>query len=73
MVASVRAATNSATMTALISGLITLLNGFTATASTLLSPVGVALSLTAAAAAWLALVEIELMDRNAAKPHVGRH
>lgn len=60
-------------MTALSDGITTLFNGFLHTVGLTLSPIGIAISLIALSAAWLGLIEIELMDRSGSKPRVGRH
>jgi hypothetical protein len=60
-------------MDALASGLITLLNGARAMALATLSPVAMAVIICAVSMAWLAMVEVELLNRQGTKPRVGRH
>lgn len=60
-------------MTAITDALTTLANGVWTAGQLIVSPVGIALSLLGLAMAWLGLIEIELMDRSAAKPRIGRH
>ena len=49
------------------------MNGVAGIFGLALSPVGIAVSAIALSAAWLGLIEIELMDRSGSKPRVGRH
>jgi hypothetical protein len=60
-------------MDAFSSGLITTLNGLFGLVTALASPVVLAIVFTAGALAWLGLVELELLNRQGAKPRVGRH
>jgi hypothetical protein len=49
------------------------INGLFGLVTALASPVVLAIALSAAALAWLGLVELELLNRQGAKPRVGRH
>lgn len=54
-------------------GLVTLANGVTGLASVLASPLTFGIVIGSLCLGWLALCEIEEMDRQGAKPEVGRH
>lgn len=54
-------------------GFTTLFNGLTSLVSFSMTPFAFAVVLVAVSLGWLGLVEIELMDREGAKPRVGRH
>ena len=60
-------------MNAMTSGITTVLNGIAGLIGLAVSPIGIAVSAIALSAAWLGLIEIELMDRSGSKPRVGRH
>ena len=60
-------------MDALAAGLVTLLNGLFKAIGALASPVVIATVLAAAALAWLAVIEIEELNRQGTKPGIGRH
>lgn len=54
-------------------GLVTLANGAQSALSGLLSPMGIAMCIIGVSLSWLALVEVELLNRQGAKPRIGRH
>lgn len=60
-------------MNVIASGLTTAFNGVWEVLSLVTSPIGAAVGVIALSAAWLGLIEIELMDRSGSKPRVGRH
>lgn len=60
-------------MDAFSHGLVTLLNGVRYAVTGLASPVVIALVICGVALAWLALVEIDLLNRQGTKPRIGRH
>lgn len=60
-------------MDVLGSGLITMFNGFVALLGTLASPMALAVVVVVASLVWLALIEIEELNRQGTKPDVGRH
>lgn len=60
-------------MSAIVDALTTLVNGTWLCVRAAMSPTGIATSLLAMSMAWLALIEIELMNRTGAKPQVGTH
>jgi len=60
-------------MDALLSGLITLLNGFLAMVGALASPITLGLIILAGSLAWFARLEIDEVNRQSAKPEIGRH
>lgn len=60
-------------MDAVANGLVTLFNGLVGVLDAVASPWTFAIGAIAASLAWLAVIEIEELDRQAAKPEVGRH
>jgi integral membrane sensor domain MASE1 len=54
-------------------GLVTFANGVTGLLGALVSPLTLGIVIGSVCLAWLALCEIEEMDRQGAKPEVGRH
>lgn len=60
-------------MDAFAYGLVTLLNGFRVAVTAVANPIVLAVVLCAVALLWLALVEIDLLDRQGTKPRIGRH
>lgn len=54
-------------------GLITFVNGLQSLIGVALSPFAIAVVVAISALAWLALIEIEELDRQGGKPEVGRH
>lgn len=60
-------------MEALSAGLVTVANGLIAVLGQVTSPFAVAVGLLAAAFSWLAVVELEDLDRQGTKPETPRH
>ena len=60
-------------MEILTNGIYTLLNGLLTFLGGLASPVTIALVISAASLAWLALLECDELDRQSIKPVVGTH
>jgi hypothetical protein len=54
-------------------GLVTFFNGVTGLVGALASPLTIGIVVGSLCLGWLALCEIEEMDRQGAKPEVGRH
>jgi hypothetical protein len=60
-------------MNALLSGLITLLNGFVDLGRTVATPVTIGIVIMALCMFWFARLELDELNRQGAKPNVGRH
>jgi hypothetical protein len=60
-------------MDALAYGLVTLLNGVRDAVNAVVHPVALAFIVCAVALAWLAMVEVDLLNRQGTKPRIGRH
>jgi hypothetical protein len=60
-------------MNALLSGLITLLNGFVELCRQVATPVTIGIVILALVMFWFARLELEELTRQGAKPNVGRH
>lgn len=60
-------------MNPVTNGLVTLLNGAETTLAALASPVVLAVVVIAVSLFWLGLLELEEVNRQGAKPEVGRH
>jgi Na+/H+ antiporter NhaD/arsenite permease-like protein len=66
-------APNVNTMNALLSGLITMLNGFIDMCRHLATPVTLGVVVLAAVMYWFVRLELEELSRQGTKPNVGRH
>jgi hypothetical protein len=60
-------------MNAFSDGFVTLLNGLRDALAGATNPVALAFIVCGVALAWLALVEIDLLNRAGTKPRIGRH
>ena len=66
-------APNGNVMLTLTNGLLTFFNGLFAAVSSLASPVMIAIVLSAAGLAWMAVLECDELDRRGTKPGVRLH
>ena len=72
-VARTSVAASAVSMDSLASGLITMANGLLTMLGAIASPLALALFVMGVSLTWLALIEIDELDRQGAKPEVGTH